>query len=166
MEAMIRVCAVGLAAVLLLSGCGKGSGSSGKSTQELSGVDMDYEDFVDRPDRDIAQCITEQEISSAMGVIMTLKPYATKEKANYESEDASYVLTLVLQNSQRDTFNNMAADPAVWTPQVELGEAAFWNADQTELIAYQNGYAVSMTLNQPNTVAMRHMMEIILSNLE
>lgn len=170
MKKISRVFAVCLAAVLLLSGCGKDSGKSkGKHTdkveEELSGVDMNYEDLVDRPDRNIADCIQEKDISTIMGVTMRLMPNHTAEKANYESEDASYLLTLVLRNMSLEEFNTMAADPAMWKMQVDLGEAAYWNTDQTELIAYQNGYAVSIALNRTNTDAMRRMMEIVLSNL-
>ena len=39
----------------------------------------------------------------------------------------------------------MVADTTIWTPLVGVGEAAYWGAEQAELVAYQSGYAVSVS---------------------
>ena len=66
----------------------------------------------------------------------------------------------------RESFDAIATNPALgWIALTELGDAVYWNGDQSELIAYQNGYAFSMAVqNMPNAV-MVGMTEIVLDNL-
>ena len=83
----------------------------------------------------------------------------------YYSDDGNHTITLTLENMTREAFDAIVAMPEVnWIALPELGEA-YWNSDQTELIAYQNGYAFSMSVQNIANAAMIGMTEIVLDSL-
>lgn len=174
MKTSYRIGVALLAAVLLLTGCGKaGNGSdSKKDSNKTTGATVNYEDYVTPVvDRKIKDCISVDEINELLGSLMlsyTMSEYgyATDSKVSYESEDGTRTITLTLENMTREDFDAIAANPDVgWIALDDLGEAAYWNRNQTELIAYENGYALSMAVQNIANAAMIGMTEIILEDL-
>ena len=87
---------------------------------------------------------TMEELSTLMTVEVQLV-IDTDSMASYQSENGYYMVTLSLENKTRDEFDAMVADTTVWTAHAGVGEAAYWGVDQTELVAYQDGYAFSVS---------------------
>ena len=174
MHKLSRIGAVALAAVLLLTACGQGDKDNKKDAQTATttGAVINYEDYITPVvDRGIIDCISADQINGLLegygySYRIALQDGYTDSMAMYQSEDGLHTITLSLENMARESFDAIAANPALgWIALTELGEAVYWNGDQTELIAYQNGYAFSMAVqNMPNAV-MVDMAEIVLDNL-
>ena len=154
-----------MAATLLLTGCG-GGGDKSNHTKKTNAT-INYEDYVTPVvDRKVTDCISIQQINAAISYENMTETTATDSRADYYSEDGSCHLSLGLENKSRAAFDAIAADPALWTMQENLGEIAYWSVDHTELIAYQNGYSVSVYLAPSNTISMQMIMRDILSSLQ
>lgn len=174
MHKLSRIGAVTLAAALLLTACGKGDKDNKKDAQTATttGAVINYEDYITPVvDRGIIDCISADQINGLLegygySYRIALQDGYTDSMAMYRSEDGLHTITLSLENMARESFDAIATDPALgWIALTELGDAVYWNGDQSELIAYQNGYAFSMAVqNMPNAV-MVGMAEIILDNL-
>lgn len=108
---------------------------------------INYEDYI-KPvvDRKVSDCITEAELSAMMDVEVKLM-IDTASAATYQSDNGYYMVTLALESRTRDEFDTMVADTAIWTPHAGVGEVAYWGVGQTEIVAYQSGYAVSVSGN-------------------
>ena len=106
---------------------------------------INYEDYV-KPvvDRKVSDCITEAELSDMMDVEVKLV-IDTDSAATYQSDNGYYMVTLALENQSRAEFDRMVEDTTIWTPHAGVGEVAYWGLDQTEMVAYQSGYAVSVS---------------------
>ena len=174
MNKISRIGAIVLAAVLLLTACGKGDKSDKKDQQTATttGAVINYEDYITPVvDRKITDCITVEQINGllieyAYSYRMSLQDGYTDSVAMYQSEDGLHTITLTLENMTAESFEAIATNPVVgWIALPEVGEKVYWNSNQTELIAYENGYAFSMAVqNMPNAV-MVGMAEIVLENL-
>ena len=130
---------------VLLTACGGGAASNPAQQEEDTGPSINYEDYV-KPvvDRKVSDCITEEELSDVMDVEVKLV-IDTDSSATYQSDNGYYMVTLSLENQSRDEFDRMVADTTIWTPHVGVGEASYWGVDQTEFVAYQSGYAISVS---------------------
>ena len=174
MHKLSRIGAVALAATLLLTACGKGDKDNKKDAQTATttGAVINYEDYITPVvDRGIIDCISADQINGLLegygySYRIALQDGYTDSMAMYRSEDGLHTITLSLENMARESFDAIATNPALgWIALTELGDAVYWNGDQSELIAYQNGYAFSMAVqNMPNAV-MVGMAEIVLDNL-
>lgn len=169
MKTMYRIGAA-LAAMLLLTACGNESGSDRKNkhTTTTTGATVNYEDYVTPVvDRKIKDCITVDEINGLLvNYTVSESGYATDSRVSYTSEDGLHTIMLTLENMTRGDFDAIAANPAVgWIALPEVGEAVYWNSNQTELIAYENGYAFSMSVQNITNAAMIGITEIVLQNL-
>lgn len=181
MKTSYRIGVALLAAVLLLTGCGKaGNGAdSKKDSNKTTGATVNYEDYVTPVvDRKIKDCITVDEINALFDELglsynMVEDPYPTDSTVKYHSNDGR-TITLMLENITREQFDaRVASNPNYgWIDLANydlggayVGEAAYWNGDQSELIAYENGYAFSMSVQNIANAAMIGMTEIILEDL-
>ena len=157
-----------LAAVLLLSACGEADTDRKKDADDGDDTapSINYEDFIDPVvDRKVSDCITAEELSALMQVEGMTLILDTDSEATYQSPDGYYMVTLGLENQTRAAFDTLVSDPSVWTVQDGLGEAAYWGVDQTELVAYQNGYAVSVSGYHVYYGCLQSIMERVLENL-
>ena len=170
MKKTVKILLVLLAMMLVLTACGEtGHPSDGKgttSTTEDPGPSINYEDYIDPVvDRNVAELITAEELSTLMSV--EVAPIITTDSVvTYQSENGYYMVTLALENQTRAEFDAIVAGNPVWTPQSGLGEAAYWGAEQTELIAYQDGYAVSVSGYHVIPGCLQSIMQRLLKNLQ
>lgn len=158
-----------LAAVLLLTACGDTDTDSKKDNNDEDDTvpDINYEDYIDPVvDRKVADCITAQELSAIMGVEGMTPAVVSDSVITYQSENGHYMVTLALENRTRAEFDTMVSDTTVWTAQAGLGEAAYWSATQTELVAYVNGYAVSVSGYHVIPGCLQTIMERVLTSLQ
>lgn len=162
MKTMCKLLAFSLAAVLLLSACGK----ENKKAQTEDDADVNYGDYITPVvDRKVTECISEMQLSSELGYPVHLSGTNGDSEAWYESADNTCLVALTLENKSRAEFDTIAADPAQWTMQTELGEVAYWNVNKTELIAYYSGYAVSVATDDASAASMQRIMQMILNSL-
>ena len=157
-----------LAAVLCLTACGKADTdrNTDKNDKDDPAPSINYEDYIDPVvDRKVADCITTEELSAVMGVENMTLVVSTDSVATYQSENGYYMVTLALENRTRAEFDTMVSDATVWTAQEGLGEVAYWGIDQTELVAYQNGYAVSVSGSHVIPGCLQSIMERVLKSL-
>ena len=147
MKKMMKLTALLLAMLLLLTACG-GTDThkdSDKDKDEDTGPSINYEDYIDPVvDRRVADLISAESLSALMGVEVTLTN-STDSVATYQSENGYYMVTLALENHTRKEFDQMVEDVTIWTALEGVGEAAYWGLEQAELVAYQSGYAVSVS---------------------
>ena len=140
-----------LLALLLLATCATACGEQADppvvNEEDDPAPSINYEDYI-KPvvDRKVSDCITEAELSDMMAVEVKLV-IDTDSAATYQSDDGYYMVTLALENQSRDEFDAMVADTTIWTPHAGVGEVAYWGVGQTEMVAYQSGYAVSVSGN-------------------
>lgn len=139
-----------LLALLLLATCATACGEQADPpvvNEEDPAPSINYEDYI-KPvvDRKVSDCITEAELSAMMDVEVKLM-IDTASAATYQSDNGYYMVTLALESRTRDEFDTMVADAAIWTPHAGVGEVAYWGVGQTEIVAYQSGYAVSVSGN-------------------
>ena len=138
-----------LLAVLMLAAfataCGEETPSPVVEEEDDTTPSINYEDYV-KPvvDRKVSDCITEAELSDMMAVEVKLV-IDTDSAATYQSDNGYYMVTLALENQSRAEFDRMVEDTTIWTPHAGVGEVAYWGLDQTEMVAYQSGYAVSVS---------------------
>lgn len=168
MKKMIKLLSLMLAATLLFAACGGTAPepSGDKNKDEDTGPSINYEDYIDPVvDRKVADLITAEELSDLMDVEVALTQ-STDSEVYYQSENGYYIVRLLLENQTREEFDALVADTAVWTPLEGVGEAAYWTADQTELVAYQNGYAVSVWGDHVYYGCLQMIMERLLDRLE
>ena len=173
MHKIYRVALVLLAAVVLLTACGKKGGSSKDSDKKggTTGASINYEDYITPVvDRKITDCISVEQINRLFDELllpydMIENPYHNDSTVNYYSEDGR-TITLTLENMTREYFDtNVVSVYSDLIALENLGEVAYWNGDQTELIAYQNGYAFSMSVQNIANAAMIGMTEIVMESL-
>ena len=131
--------------VMVATACGDNAAPPAANEEEEPAPSINYEDYV-KPvvDRKVSDCITEEELSDVMDVEVKLV-IDTDSSATYQSDNGYYMVTLSLENQSRDEFDRMVADTSIWTPHVGVGEASYWGVDQTEFVAYQSGYAISVS---------------------
>ena len=142
MKPIVKMLSLLLALLLLLTACGK---EEPQKEVEEEVPQIDYNDFITSVvDRAVADCITEEEMSTILGYPMHLSGTGGDSEARYASESGTSHLTLTLENMEEKDFEAMVADEAMWSPQYNLSVTAYWNVDQSEMIAYCNGYAVSV----------------------
>ena len=140
-----------LLAMLLLATCATACGEQAAppvvNEEEDPAPTIKYEDNI-KPvvDRKVSDCITEAELSAMMDVEVKLM-IDTASAATYQSDNGYYMVTLALESRARDEFDAMVADTAIWTPHAGVGEVAYWGVGQTEMVAFQSGYAVSVSGN-------------------
>lgn len=168
MNRMIKMLSLLTAMLLLLTACGDGTSSNKggtTTTTEDAGPSINYEDYIDPVvDRSVADLITAEELSALMSVDVTAV-ITTDAMVTYQSENGYYMVTLSLENKTRDEFNTLVADTTLWIPVTGFGEAARWSTDQAELIAYKNGYAVSVSGYHVIPGCMESIMLRLLKNL-
>ena len=175
MKNVYRMVAVALAAVLLLSGCGeKHSGSKGKDKDRTPEVSINYENYTTQAvDRKLADCIETWQVAEALGCEETdLEVIVPKDSmvdyfviGDTENPPENPVhLQLLMENKTRSEFDAITSDGTMH-PQENIGEVAFWSNDWSQLMAYKNGYAVSVYLSKNDTMTMMNVMEMILDNL-
>jgi len=144
---MKKILALLLAMLMLMMGlaaCGE-TADAPDTPEEDPGPSINYEDYV-KPvvDRRVEDLITPEELSAIMTVDVT--PVVTTDSSvTYQSENGYYMVTMMMENRTRTEFDAMVADTTVWTPLEGVGEAAWWSTGQTELVAYQSGYALSVS---------------------
>lgn len=141
-----RMFLVLLALTMLLTACGTPA-ETPATPEEDAGPSINYEDYI-RPvvDRRVGDLIPVEELSTIMSVeVAPIDAATTDSVITYQSENGYYTVTMVLEKRTRDEFDALVADTTVWTPLSGVGEAAYWGADQIELVAYQNGYALSVS---------------------
>ena len=141
-----RVFLVLLALTMLFTACGAPA-EPPATPEEDPGPSINYEDYIQPVvDRRVGDLIPVEELSTIMSVEVAPVDAATTDSfITYQSENGYYMVTLVMENRTRDEFDAMVADTTIWTPLDGVGEAACWGAEQTELVAYQNGYALSVS---------------------
>lgn len=139
-----------LLALLLLATCATACGEKAdppvvNEEEDEPAPSINYEDYI-KPvvDRKVSDCITEAELSDMMDVEVKLV-IDTDSAATYQSDNGYYMVTLALESRTRDEFDAMVADTTLWTRHVGVGEVAYWGVGQTEMVAYQSGYAVSVS---------------------
>ena len=146
MKQFYRVFAALLAMVWLCTACGNDVDTP-VPEEETSGPSINYEDYV-KPvvDRRVGDLITAEELSTIMSVeVLPVDTATTDDAITFQSENGYYMVTLALENRTRDEFDRMVSDTTVWTPLDGVGEVAYWGAEQAELVAFQSGYAVSVS---------------------
>lgn len=151
-----------LSLTLLVTACGKGS------DQGDTDPAINYEDYV-KPvtDRKAADCITAGQVSTALGVPMTAAGDTADDMVNFQSEDGLYMVTVSLQLSSYEAIEAIAMDPnGGWTRQEGVAEGAFFSGDGGELIAYYDGYGISVYFSQPNRDAMLYVLDAVMENLK
>ena len=153
-----------LALTLLLTACGE---PAAPPAAEDEGPTVNYEDYIQSvTDRKITDLISAAEASNILGYAVNVMGSASDSTVSFQSEDGRHTITLTLENMTRSDFDVIASNPGVnWTPQEGLGEAAYWDGPHTELIAYQNGYAVSMSVYNIADAAMVSIVETVLGRL-
>lgn len=141
-----RIFLVLLALTMLFTACGAPA-ESPATPEEDPGPSINYEDYI-RPvvDRRVGDLIPVDELSTIMSVeVAPIDAATTDSVITYQSENGYYTVTMVLEKRTRDEFDALVADATVWTSLPGVGEAAYWGVDQIELVAYQNGYALSVS---------------------
>ena len=175
MKTIYRIGAVVLAAVLLLSGCGEErSGSKGKDKDDTPKASINYENYTTQAvDRKLADCIETRQVAEVLGCaeadLEVIVPkdsmvdyFVIKDKENPPENPLH--LQLLMENKTRSEFDAITSDGTMH-PQENIGEVAFWSNDWSQLMAYKNGYAVSVYLSKNDTMAMMDVMDMILNNL-
>lgn len=164
MKKWLPLAALLLAMMLLVTACGADKDVHKKPEKD----DIDYQDFITPVvDRKVTDCITEAQISSLVGVPMQFAGSEGDAVANYQSEDASMMITLMLENKNRAEFETIVTESEVmWVMQEGLGEAAYWSEDRTELIAYADGYAASVSAYGVEEMVMYHIMQQLMNGLQ
>ena len=169
MNRMIKMLSLLTAMLLLLTACGGGTSSDKggtTTTTEDTGPSINYEDYIDPVvDRSVADLITAEELSALMSVDVTAV-ITTDAMVTYQSENGYYMVTLSLENKTRDEFDTLVSDTTLWIPVTGIGEVARWSTDQAELIAYKNGYAVSVSGYHVIPGCMESIMLRLLNNLQ
>lgn len=147
MKKTLKLLLLPLAAALLLTACGEKDTETKKNGDDEDDTvpNINYEDYIEPVvDREVADLITAEELSVLMSVDVA-PVIITDSVVTYQSENGYYVVTIVLENQTRALFDTLSEDVDVWTPLTGVGEAAYWSVSQTELVAYQDGYAVSVS---------------------
>lgn len=141
-----RVFLLLLALTMLFTACGAPA-ESPATPEEDSGPSINYEDYIQPVvDRRVGDLIPVEELSTIMSVeVAPIDAATTDSVITYQSENGYYTVTMVLEKRTRDEFDALVADTTVWTALPGVGEAAYWGVDQIELVAYQNGYALSVS---------------------
>ncbi|MBQ7089417.1 MAG: hypothetical protein IJN04_07245 [Clostridia bacterium] len=164
MKSMTKWTALLLALMLLATACGREQ----EPAVEDNGPSVNYEDYV-KPvtDRKVAECITADEVSAAVGVPMSVAGSVSDDTVNYQSADALYMVTVAMEFSTYEQIEAVAVDPtAGWTRQENVAEVAFWSEDSSELIAYYEGYGISVYFSRPNRSAMLAVLRAVLEDLD
>ena len=141
-----RVFLVLLALTMLLTACGAPA-ETPVAPEEDPGPSINYEDYI-KPvvDRRVSDLMTAEDLSAIMSVeVAPMEAATTDSTITYQSENGYFTVTLMMEKRTRDEFDALVADTTLWTPLSGVGEAACWGPDQIELVAYQNGYALSVS---------------------
>lgn len=136
MKNIYKLLAVVLLASLLLCSCGNEE------------VELDYNSLVVAPvDVNITDCITDSQVSTVVGVPMTLLGvYEDGTQAIYMSEDGTCQVTVNLKNQTQELFNDNIQDLGDSVTMVtSVGEAAYWCSETGELLVYQHGYSLGVS---------------------
>lgn len=138
MKNIHKMIAVFLVVLLVLCGCGEKE------------VDLDYESLVVAPvDVSVTDCITEDQVTTVIGVPMTLLGvYEDGTQTIYTSEDGTCQVNVNLKNQTRELFNSEidALGDAV-TMVTSVGEVAYWCNTTGELLVYYNGYSLGVAVS-------------------
>lgn len=137
MKNVYKWLAASVAAMLLLGGCGDAE------------PELDYESLVVAPvDVAITDCITQEQVSTIIGMPVTLLGvYEDGTQAIYMSEDGAYQANINLKNESRAVFDsNIAALGDGAEMVTSYGEVAYWCSATGELVLYQNGYALGVSV--------------------
>lgn len=132
------VAAVLLCLPLWLASCGSPSPSQ---------PTLDYGELVTPAlDKDITQCVTEQQLSAAVGRDMTLTGvYEDGTQAVYTDATGRYTVMVNMKNMTREAFDALADGLEDAEPVEELGERACWVGGQ-ELLCYAAGYGIDVAI--------------------
>ena len=159
-----------LLAILMLAmvatACGDNAAPPATEEEEEPTPSINYEDYV-KPvvDRKVSDCITEVELSDMMAVEVKLV-IDTDSAATYQSDNGYYMVTLALENQSRAEFDRMVEDTTIWTPHAGVGEVAYWGVDQTEMVAYQSGYAISVSGYHVYSGCLETIMKHLVDNIQ
>lgn len=127
--------------VLAFSGCEKAEEDTPSST-----VPTTTETAPPMLDVDVTSLLTVAEVSDALGVeVGEPQSYDAGTVAHYASADAQNVAEISLRECSRDIYDSTAAlyEDAVDSP--NLGDAAVWSPQSKQLVAYGQGYMLSVT---------------------
>lgn len=97
---------------------------------------------------DISNILTREQVSSALGVTVgEPQIYDSGTTVNYSTEDAKSSAEISMMECDADKYNSTVAlySDAVDSP--NLGESAKWSAQNKQLLAYSNGYMISVTVD-------------------
>lgn len=153
---MKRICKMTLLCVLcatLLCGC---HWFVSKPADES--VDVDYSQLVTAPvDVALADCISEQQVTTVIGVPMTLLGvYEEGTQAVFMSEDAACQVNINLMNQTRAVFDaTITGNEAPVTVQEGLGETAYWFEETGELVVYAGGYSLGVAVIEADPTAQK-----------
>lgn len=143
MKQIAKVCLVCLCCAVLLCGCQLFSGQP-----EDESVAVDYSQMItDAVDIAIEDCITDQQISTVVGMPMTLLGvYEEGTQAVFMSEDATCQVNINLMNQPRSVFDSTVGGAENAVLQEGLGEAGYWFEETGELVVYAGGYSLGVAV--------------------
>lgn len=167
MKRLSKLLAFLLALALLCTACGEPADTPATPSEDPDPT-VNYEDYIQPVvDRKVGDLMTPAELSAIMSVEVSPVDAATTDSSiTYQSENGYYTVTILMENRTRDEFDAMVADTAVWTPLSGVGEAACWSVGQVELVAYQNGYALSVSGDHVIPGCLQSIMQRALEGLE
>lgn len=158
-----------LAVLLLVTACGDRSDKKDTDDKD-AGSDFDYNELIDEvTDRKVTDCITEDALGAALGFPVEYGGSHDAGEAWYQSEDATSVITLLLKKQSREEFDEMIAQSmATWLVADCEAQVAYWSEDRSQLVAYEDGYAVSVGVSASEDLSdgMLRIVEILLTNVQ
>ncbi len=143
MKRIFKVSLVCLCCATLLCSC-----SLFGDKPEDESVHVDYSQMVTDPvDVSIEDCITDQQVSTVVGVPMTLLGvYEEGTQAVFMSEDATCQVNVNLMNQARSVFDSTVGGAENATLQEGMGEVAYWFEETGELVVYAAGYSLGVAV--------------------
>ncbi len=117
--------------------------------------------YVPELDVVITDCLPAEQVSTIMGVEMTASdPYEDGTWVVYSSADGRQA-SVNMKNATAEAFDDMLS--ALNAPEAAplIGERAYWYAETGEIIAYHDGYAISVSVIDPTVVSTKGLCEAI-----